>query len=444
MLNSHDIHPRHCLLLCKKYEQRYALLNSNTCLCMNNTITTTTTTNKLTFFNCDRKCYGNYFYRCGHTNDSTIYSVYLMRPVCPFGFQMTDKQQRCAHVTYLVKDSFSSAQSYCKSRGGVLAKINDILEIQDLLPNVLLNNNYYYSDRFPFDYSIINKKKYFWIDRTTNIINNNTTSQGFLRNCIERSKSIDQNCIVLRREKIFVDNVLQLQRCLSESDQCSLASAMPVCVDKNLESHLNTMPSMIDDDLSTVKVNIFLDYLCGNDTDYHLIDNYCYKVLLHKTTWHEGKAECERDNAILFLPTINGMYHLVTELIPHQHNISSTSIIHTDFSYVNETSYIKWRKSIDENIKTHKPDYEYYHTLCKESYRDSIFNLIELLSNLTMKDIDELEVLTTKCTHIKLGSDFSVASECNEKSCNQSATVICQKLPIITTRPVLAKRLVCQ
>ncbi|CAF3871152.1 unnamed protein product [Rotaria sordida] len=438
---THELCMSTCMDLVAHYEQRYALLNSNTCLCMNNTITTT---NKLTFFNCDRKCYGNYFYRCGHTNDSTIYSVYLMRPVCPLGFQMTDKQQRCAHVTYLVKDSFSSAQSYCKSRGGVLAKINDILEIQDLLPNGLLNNNNYYFDRFPFDYSIINKKEYFWIDRTTNIINNNTTSQGFLRNCIERSKSIDRNCIVLRREKIFVDNVLQLQRCLSESDQCSSASATPVCVDKNLESHLNTMPSMIVDDLSTVKVNMFLDNSCGNDTDYHLIDIFCYKVLLHKMTWHEGKAECERDNATLFLPTINGMYRSVTKFIPHQHNnISSTSIIHTDFSYVNETSYIKWRKSIDESIKTHKPDYEYYHTLCKESYHDNIFNLIELLSNLTMKDIDELEVLTTKCTHIKLGSNFSVGSECNEKSCNQSATVICQKLPIITARTVLAKRLVC-
>ncbi|CAF4618201.1 unnamed protein product, partial [Rotaria sp. Silwood2] len=338
---------------------------------------------------------------------------------------------------------FSSAQSYCKSKHGILAKINDIREIEDLLPYLLINNTYYFK-RFSFDYSIINGKTYFWIDRTMNIRNDNTSSKGFLRKkCIEASKSIDRNCIVLRREKIFVNNVLYLQQFLSESDQCSSVSARPVSIDNNLESHLNTIPSILNNDLPIVKVNISLDYLCGNDTDYHLVGNYCYKILLHKTTWHEGKIECERDNATLFIQTGDMVYFPITELLLRRHNnISSTGIIHIGFSYVNEPSYIKQHKSIDKSIKTHAFDEEFYHNLCKTSHRDKIRNLLTSLYNLTMEDIDKFEVSATSCANIEIRQYFSIHTYCNEQSCNQPANVICQKLPIITTRAVFAKLLV--
>ncbi|CAF4462582.1 unnamed protein product, partial [Rotaria sp. Silwood2] len=439
IVNRQDVHPRHCLQLCKKYEQRYALLNSNTCLCTN--IPIKKVTNKLNFFNCDQQCYGNYFYKCGHKIDSAMYSVYLIRPVCPYSFLMTDNPQQCAHVKYLFKDSFSSAQSYCKSMDSVLAKINNILEIQDLLPDTLLNNSYIH--RSLYRSSIIDDREYFWIDRTTNIINNNRASKSFFKHCMETSKSIDRNCIVLRREKILVDNVIKFQRCFSESDQCSSRSAIPVCVDKNLESHSNAIPSMEDNDSSIIKINIFTDYLCGNDTDYHLIRDYCYKILLHETTWHKGKTECERDNATLLLPGSDSIFYLIKQLISHRHSYAlSTGIAHVDYFYANETFYTKQHKSIDESIQTQNFYYENYPTLCKFSLYDHIVKLVEVSFNETVKYIDKLEFPVGRCGHVNFVVEPGTGRGCSKESCNQSATVICQKLPMMITDNILAKRLV--
>ncbi|CAF1495539.1 unnamed protein product, partial [Rotaria sordida] len=80
------------------------------------------------------------------------------------------------------------------------------------------------------------------------------------------------------------------QRCFSESDQCSSMSAIPVCVDKNPEVDSIVIPSTINNKPAVISVNVSIDYSCGNDSDYHLINDYCYKVLFHETTWNEAKV----------------------------------------------------------------------------------------------------------------------------------------------------------
>ncbi|CAF4937961.1 unnamed protein product, partial [Rotaria magnacalcarata] len=80
-----DVHPRYCLELCTKYEQKYALLNANKCLCTNIQIQTRETDSWSLHQdnNCTEQCLGNYLYSCGNINNSSIYSVYSMQLNCP-------------------------------------------------------------------------------------------------------------------------------------------------------------------------------------------------------------------------------------------------------------------------------------------------------------------------------------------------------------------------
>jgi hypothetical protein len=74
-------------LLCTNYKQKYSLLNSNRCLCTNIPLEKakdnlfasfrTTSSNNRT-----QECQANYFYTCGNTNNSNIYSVYVSKLQC--------------------------------------------------------------------------------------------------------------------------------------------------------------------------------------------------------------------------------------------------------------------------------------------------------------------------------------------------------------------------
>jgi hypothetical protein len=83
-----DVHPRHCVELCTNYIQKYSLLNSNRCLCTNiplekakdNLFAPFRTTSSPN--NCTQECQANYFYTCGNTNNSNIYSVYVSKFQC--------------------------------------------------------------------------------------------------------------------------------------------------------------------------------------------------------------------------------------------------------------------------------------------------------------------------------------------------------------------------
>ncbi|CAF3890725.1 unnamed protein product [Rotaria sp. Silwood1] len=282
-----DIHPRHCLELCKKYKQQYTLLNSNKCLCTN-IVMKKKRYNGIDFpdLNCTQQCPGNYLYTCGNANDSTIYTVYVEQPRCPpdTNYQASEDERRCLYVNLTVKKKyFSDAQSFCKSIGGMLVKIHDTLEIQDTIPKYITSS--------------IHDPTYFWIDRTSDNIDINKGSNHSIEKCFQTLDSIDQNCIIIRREETVVDHTSTFKPCFTESDQCSSMSAIPICVSKHLEFN-----SITSGDSSIISANTIIDYSCGNDSDFHFMNEYCYKILLHETTWNDAKAECERDNAELFLP----------------------------------------------------------------------------------------------------------------------------------------------
>ncbi|CAF2683234.1 unnamed protein product [Rotaria sp. Silwood2] len=444
LIHINDIHPRHCLELCKKYKQQYALLNSNKCLCTN-VLKKKKQDDILLIhvdFDCTQECQGNYLHTCGNTSNSTIYSMYVTHPRCPRGLQYNNNKQRCVQIDFSVKkNSFSTAQSYCQSIGGALAKINDILEIQDLV--LLSKLNVIYSSEYLFSYtgSPLNDTKYFWIDRTSDIINNNITLDRSIGKCFQASKSFDQNCVAFQREKIIVDNTLTFQRCFTESDQCSSMSAIPVCVDKNLEFNLTATSSTADDDSSVISVNVSTDYSCGDDTDYHLVNDYCYKVLFHETTWHDAKAECERDKAALFLPGKFTKISLIKFLFLRQHSYTSSGVVHVDIFYDNRNRTTMRPVTTDRSSLISVPNSDDLHTLCERKFHQIYRDLI-LSPDVSMKDIDRIETHQTACASIDFRSEYLPSISCNEIPCNRLATVICQKPPITTTRAVVAKRLV--
>ena len=44
-----------------------------------------------------------------------------------------------------------------------------------------------------------------------------------------------------------------------------------------------------------VSVNVTIDHSCGDDNDYHFIDDYCYKISFHEVNWNDAKSECQHD-----------------------------------------------------------------------------------------------------------------------------------------------------
>ncbi|CAF5082540.1 unnamed protein product, partial [Rotaria sp. Silwood1] len=153
----------------------------------------------LSNFDCTQECAANYFYTCGNSTNSSLYSVYAMQLTCPLGFQVSEDEQRCLYSDYLPKkSSLSTAQSYCKSIGGILLKINDILEIQDIVPKSMLTKGFYGEYQVSSVSHIFNNTIYFWIDHTSDIMNSDIKFYRSIPRCFETPKIIDQNCIVVR------------------------------------------------------------------------------------------------------------------------------------------------------------------------------------------------------------------------------------------------------
>ena len=84
--DSLDLHPRHCLEFCTINQQKYALINSNQCFCMNMPAKHNKSDMRLLpKQNCSHECSGNYFYACGNSNSSAIYSMYVRQQKCQHG-----------------------------------------------------------------------------------------------------------------------------------------------------------------------------------------------------------------------------------------------------------------------------------------------------------------------------------------------------------------------
>jgi hypothetical protein len=343
------------------------------------------------------------------------------------------------------KNSVSTAQSYCKSMGGVLAKMNDILEIQDIVSKSMLtgidSNRFFHGSLGSFGSSsrLVEKTtRYFWIDRISDIMDNNKKTDHYIETCFQTSKSIDQNCIVLRPEKIVIDNILSDQWCFTESDQCSSISAIPICVDRHLELNSIKFPRITNGDSSIISVNLSTDYSCKEDKDYHFINGYCYKVSFHETTWNDAKAECERENAILFLPEKFTILSLIKSLLLRHHSYTSSGIVHVGMFYDNQTRIVTQYNRTTESPLTNASYIYDLDNICKKKLTERFEKLMSFPIFSTYGE-NRSKTRQTKCAYIDFRSKTALSISCNAMSCNRLATVICQKSPIVTTRTIVAK-----
>ncbi|CAF1026064.1 unnamed protein product [Rotaria sordida] len=439
--NVHNIHPRHCLQLCTNYQQKYAFINSNLCLCTNIPLKDTQyDTTILENQYCSYECSANYFYTCGNKTNSTIYSMYIMQPKCRHGFEVAENDQQCVYShSSIKKNSFSNAQSYCKSIGGIIAKINDILEIQDILSESTLSRRLSNTLSIFSAFKSYNDSKYFWIDRTSDIINNNTISDRSLGKCSQTSNAIDRNCIVLRYEKTSYSNIIADDQCIAESNLCSLMSATPVCVDQHLEFNSTIIPSITDDDVISVSVNTSIDYSCGNDTEYDFIDEYCYKISFHESSWNEAKSECERDNAMLFVPEKFITLKIIRSLFLRRHHYASSGFAHIGVIYDNQNRTVIRSNITDESILQIVPDSNSIYDLCEQTFHQH-YTKINSSKILSKNDQNRLKDQQIGCAYLDLLSDTTPVIRCDEIPCNRQATVICQRPPILKTVIIQAQR----
>lgn len=359
------------------------------------------------------------------------------------GFQNAQDDQRCVRAdTRKNTTSFLNAQSYCESVGGMIAKINDILEIQHLLPKYMLFKNdfeIYLDSRVPWLSTQVN---YFWIDRTSDISHRDKTLNSSISKCtLKASKSIDRNCIAVLYEKTITDNVVTYDPCIIESNECSSISAVPVCVDKHLKSDSTFIPLTEVGNGSTVSINTTIDYSCGDDKEYHLLDGYCYKLNIHETTWQEAKSQCERENATLFLPENLLRIKLIRSLFSRRQTYTSSGILHVGVIYDNKNRTIKIYNSNNGSGAVTSMWISNLYYICEASFREHYRKLISS-STLSTKEKERLKNEQTACAYTGIQSEDRGLVSCDDIRCNRLATGICQKTPVAQMQVVVAQRLV--
>jgi hypothetical protein len=333
------------------------------------------------------------------------------------------------------KKSFSDAQNYCKSIDGVIAKINDILEIQDIVPNSILKTRLLKDFPAVFRFHYFNDTKLFWINRTLDIPDNNTISDRVMKKCSQTSGPIDRNCIKIHYEKTSYDNITSYERCITESNHCSSMSAIPICVDQHLENNSTTILPITDDN----SVDTPIDYSCGHSTDYHFVDDYCYKISLHEASWINAKSECEGDNAMLFVPEKSITLQIIKSLFLRRDSYTSSNFAHVGVVYDNQNRTVIQYNTTDENTIRTVPDSNAVYDLCEKTFHERYAELI-----LSRDERNRLKDQQIGCAYIDLLSYTAPVIRCDEIPCNRTAIVICQKSPTVKMDDVQAQRLVVE
>ena len=315
--------------------------------------------------------------------------------------------------------------------------MNDILEVQDILPESILYSRLLKTLPFLAGTRIFNATQYFWFDRTSDIPDNSTISERFLPKCSQVLEIIDKNCIAVQVEKIPYANETFYRRCIAQSNECSIQSAMPVCVDKHIEIN-STIISQLQADISSETI---LDYSCGNDSDYHFVDEYCYKIYYQETDWNAAKAECEKDDAMLFVPEKPISLEIIKSLFLHKSSSRSSGDAHVGVMYdLQNRTTLEYITANEKSIKI-IPDSNVIYDLCEKTFHDRYTTLMSS-SSLSSQEKTNLKKQQIGCAYIDLLSYTVPVIRCDEIPCNRTATVICQKLPIIKTDVIEAQRLV--
>ncbi len=339
-------------------------------------------------------------------------------------------------------DSFSSAQTYCQSIGGTLAKINDIVEIQDILPDSILHTRLMQQLLVYYKFKFVNDSRLYWIDRTTDSPDLNTISERLLKQCSKMPELIDRNCIAIQ----YVQNADQThERCIIEMNECSKKSAMPVCVDEHLEVKPTLVPPITDENPSDISVNVTTEYSCGDqNNEYDFIDDRCYRILFHEVSWNQAKSECQRDQATIFVPEKSVTLQHIKSLFLRRRSYISSGFAHVGVYYdrINRT-VIQYNTSNTNTDVLIIPDSNAIYDLCEKTFQERYTDLM-LSSIITINEKTRLKTQQMGCAYIDLVTYNVPTIRCDEIPCNRTATVICQKLPDIKTDQIQIKRLVKQ
>ncbi|CAF4723722.1 unnamed protein product, partial [Rotaria sp. Silwood2] len=186
-------------------------------------------------------------------------------------------------------------------------------------------------------------------------------------------------------------------------------------------------------------IHTLIDYTCQFDQDYHLIYNYCYKINFHEMNWQDAKDECERDNAILFIPEKPIILEMIKLLLLRRRSYTSSNIVHLGIIYNNKNgTVIKYNTKNGEIVKNSNSSNSIYYE-CGSTFRRRYEKLLSL-SYLSKKEKDQLKSQFIGYGYVDFQDDKKPSIECDEISSNRLATVICQKLPIRKTRAIIAKR----
>lgn len=291
----------------------------------------------------------------------------------------------------------------------------------------------------PFSYSkLVNSTRYFWVNRTSENLTTGSVANLFLRNCQNQPEIIDRNCIAIRAEpyQISIPYNLSLSRlCVSESDQCATESAMPFCVDQ----HVEPKPTIITSHPGSIVSNITIDYSCGDDPDYHFIDDYCYKIKFHEVSWNDGKAECEKEQASLFVPEKANTLHMIKTLFLHRNMYQSTGFAHVGVIYDNRNRTVVQYVSHDGTIQQTIPDSNTVYDICEKSFNER-YSVLMSSGGLSLSERNRLKTQQLGCGYLDLLSYSIPIIRCDEIPCNRTAVVICQKSPRIKTMTITAER----
>jgi hypothetical protein len=353
------------------------------------------------------------------------------------GFEVAENDQQCVYSHLSVKkNSYSTAGSYCKSIGGTIAKINDILEIQDILPESILNIRLLKLFPVFFHIKSFSDTKYFWINRTLDIPDNNTISDRLLDQCSQVSEIIDRNCVVIHYEGNLRDNITVYERCITESNQCSTMTAIPVCVDQHLE---NNSTAILPFNTNEISSNISVDYSCGNDPEYHFVDDYCYRISDHEKSWNDAKAECQQENAMVFVPEKSITLHIIKSLFLHRSSYTSSGFAHVGVIYDNQNQTVIQYDTTNGNARRTVPDSNAVYDLCEKTFHERYVAVMSSTS-LSINERNKLKTQQIGCAYIDLLTYTVPVIRCDEIPCNRTATVICQKPPIHIKDVIKAKR----
>ncbi|CAF1131269.1 unnamed protein product [Rotaria sordida] len=437
--NKYDFHPRYCLTFCTKYQQKYALINDIECLCTNKPMKDEDSdVDVLTGQQCSQPCAGNYFYSCGNKDNITIYSMYLLSPKCRHGFEAAENDQQCVFSHFSAKtNSLQLAKNYCQSIGSTLAKINDIVEIQDILPDSILHTRLMQQLLLFYRFRFVNDTRYYWIDRTSDLADPATISERLLKQCSKIPEFIDKNCIAIQYVPNSDQSIISHERCIIESNECSTISAMPVCVDQHIEIKPTLVPPITDENPSQVSVDIISGRICDNE--YHFIDDYCYKIIDHEVSWKDAQAECRRNNAMIFVPEKSITLQYIKSLFLRQRTYISSGFAHVGVYYDNSNRTVMQYNISNDYDGISIPDSNAIYDLCEKTFQER-YTALMISSSLTTSEKTRLKSQKIGCAYIDLMSNIVPTIRCDEIPCNRTATVICQKLSTVQTKTIQIQR----